>query len=55
MHPEKLKTLVRDSIMKFTDMEAYDENKTQEVEESRWLVDITKDIKNYAREKFNHG
>ncbi|SPF43905.1 hypothetical protein SBF1_2970004 [Candidatus Desulfosporosinus infrequens] len=55
MHPEKLKTLVRDSIMKFTDMGAYDENKAQEVEESRWLVDITKDIKNYAREKFNHG
>ena len=56
-HPEQLKTLVRDSIIKFTDMTAYDDNKEQEGDDRDFVFKWRTQVKNYALElaEFNHA
>ena len=50
LHPEQLKTLVRESIIKFTDMTAYDGNKEQEEEDADFIFNWREQVKDYALE-----
>ena len=56
-HPEQLKTLVRESIIQFTDMTAYDDNKEQEEEDRDFVFQWRAQVKDYALElaQFNHA
>ena len=57
LHPEQLKTLVRESIMQFTDMTAYDQNRDQEQDDRTFIFQWREQVKDYALDiaKFNQG
>jgi hypothetical protein len=50
LHPEQLKTLVRNSIIEFTDMSVYDDNKEQEQNDRTFILNWREQVKNYALE-----
>lgn len=57
LHPEQLKTLVQESIIQFTDMGAYDQNKEQEQDDRTFIFQWREQVKDYALElaEFKHG
>jgi hypothetical protein len=51
LHPEQLKALVRDELTKLTDMDLYEQNKEQELEDWDYLVQWRSDVREYAAER----